>query len=407
MNNYLEDNVVGAFIMSDYAKTKLPSVNPNWFTDFNKRVVVIMQQLYLDAKPIAMHTLFPFFKDKAFELSQLTSKFYSDATIEYDLLQMEVIYKRKKIVEEIQNLDLDCELHEIQNKLEIINQESRVSLKNQVKPMSKVVAGVLDELQKRIERGTTLEGIPTGWRYLDKYIGGWNKGNLVVVGARPGMGKTALGLNFCIEGCKFAKYVFVSIEMSDEELAKRQISYFSKIENYKIRNATMSLKDVENISTQLYNQEYDYDVIDSKDNNVFNIVSMLKLQKAKKGLDVVIIDYLQKMDAGERDTRKNVSVISTTLKNFARESGITVIALAQLNRDGKDDRPQLTDLKESGQIEQDADVVLFPFRPSYYLDVKPDIEDDAELIIAKNRHGQCTDIPVVFEGKYTKYTERI
>ena len=122
MNNYLEDNVVGAFIMSDYAKTKLPSVNPNWFNDFNKRVVVIMQQLYLDSKPIAMHTLFPFFKDKAFELSQLTSKFYSDATIEYDLLQMEVMYKRKKIVEEIQNLDLDCELHEIQNKLEIINQ---------------------------------------------------------------------------------------------------------------------------------------------------------------------------------------------------------------------------------------------------------------------------------------------
>jgi replicative DNA helicase len=393
--------------MSDYAKTKLPSVTPTWFSDFNKRVVVIMQQLYLDAKPIAMHTLFPFFKDKAFELSQLTSKFYSDATIEYDLLQMEVMYKRKKIVEDIRNLDLDCDLHELQNKLEIINQESRVSLKNQVKPMSKVVAGVLDELQKRIERGTTLEGIPTGWRYLDKYIGGWNKGNLVVVGARPGMGKTALGLNFCIEGCKFAKYVFVSIEMSDEELAKRQISYFSKLENYKIRNATMSLKDVENISTQLYNQEYDYDVIDSKDNNVFKIVSMLKLQKAKKGLDVVIIDYLQKMDAGERDTRKNVSVISTTLKNFARESGITVIALAQLNRDGKDDRPQLTDLKESGQIEQDADVVLFPFRPSYYLDVKPDIEDDAELIIAKNRHGQCTDIPVVFEGKYTKYTERI
>jgi len=169
----------------------------------------------------------------------------------------------------------------------------------------------------------------------------------------------------------------------------------------------MSLKEVENISKQLYNQEYDYDLIDSKDNNVFNIISMLKLQKAKKGLDVVVIDYLQKMDAGERDTRKNVSVISTALKNFARESGITVIALAQLNRDGKDDRPQLTDLKESGQIEQDADVVLFPFRPSYYLDVKPDIEEDAELIIAKNRHGQCTDIPVTFEGKYTKYTERI
>jgi replicative DNA helicase len=407
MNNYLEENVVGAFIMSDYAKTKLPSINPNWFNEFNKRVVTVMQQLYLDSKPIALHTLFPFFKDKAFELSEFTRKYYSDATIEYDLLQMEVMYKRKKIVEDIQNLDLDCDLHELQNKLEIINQESRVSLKNQVVPMSKIVGKVLDELQVRIERGNNLEGLSTGWRYLDKYIGGWNKGNLVVIGARPGMGKTALGLNFCIEGCPFAKYVFVSVEMSDEELAKRQISYFSKVENYKIRNATMSLKEVENISKQLYNQEYDYDVIDSKDNNVFNIISMLKLQKAKKGLDVVVIDYLQKMDAGERDTRKNVSVISTALKNFARESGITVIALAQLNRDGKDDRPQLTDLKESGQIEQDADVVLFPFRPSYYLDVKPDVEEDAELIIAKNRHGQCTDIPVTFEGKYTKYTERI
>jgi len=289
--------------------------------------------------------------------------------------------------------------------LDICIQESRISIKNQVKPMSKVIGNVLDELQQRINRGNTLEGLPTGWKYLDKYIGGWSKGNLVVIGARPGMGKTALGLNFCIEGCKFAKYLFVSIEMSDEELAKRQISYFSNIENYKIRNANMTSKDIENISEMLYQNEHDFDVIDSKDNNVFSIISVCKLLKARKGLDVVVIDYLQKMDANEKDTRKNVATISTALKNFARETGVTVIALAQLNRDGKEDRPQLTDLKESGQIEQDADVVLFPYRPSYYLDVKPDIENDCELIIGKNRHGQCIDIPMSFEGKYTRYKE--
>ena len=169
----------------------------------------------------------------------------------------------------------------------------------------------------------------------------------------------------------------------------------------------VSKKEIQDISKLLYQQEGDFDVIDSKDNNVFNIISLCKLVKAKKGLDVVVVDYLQKLDANERDLRKNVSVISTALKNFARESGVTVIALAQLNRDGKDDRPQLTDLKESGQIEQDADVVLFPYRPSYYLDVKPEIENDCELIIGKNRHGQCIDIPMSFEGKYTRYKEII
>lgn len=403
----LEENVMGALIMSDYAKTKLPSINPKWFNEFHQRLVIVMQQLYFDNKPIALHTLFPFFREYAFQLTDLTRKFITDKTLEYDLLVLESSYKKNKLIQDIQQIDFNADLNDLQNKLDIINQESRISVKNQVKPMSKVIGKVLDELQIRIDNDNHLEGLPTGWRYLDKYIGGWNKGNLVVIGARPGMGKTALGLNFCIEGSKYGKYLFVSIEMSDEELAKRQISYFSNVENYKIRNASITKKEIENISAMLYSQDSDFDVIDSKDNNVFNIISTCKLVKAKKGLDVVVVDYLQKLDANERDTRKNVSVISTALKNFARESGVTVIALAQLNRDGKEDRPQLTDLKESGQIEQDADVVLFPYRPSYYLDVKPEIENDCELIIGKNRHGQCIDIPMSFEGKFTRYKEII
>lgn len=403
----LEENVMGALIMSDYAKTKLPSINPKWFNEFHQRLVIVMQQLYFDNKPIALHTLFPFFREYAFQLTDLTRKFITDKTLEYDLLVLESSYKKNKLIQDIQQIDFNADLNDLQNKLDIINQESRISVKNQVKPMSKVIGKVLDELQIRIDNDNHLEGLPTGWRYLDKYIGGWNKGNLVVIGARPGMGKTALGLNFCIEGSKYGKYLFVSIEMSDEELAKRQISYFSNIENYKIRNASITKKEIEGISELLYSQDSDFDVIDSKDNNVFNIISTCKLVKAKKGLDVVVVDYLQKLDANERDTRKNVSVISTALKNFARESGVTVIALAQLNRDGKEDRPQLTDLKESGQIEQDADVVLFPYRPSYYLDVKPEIENDCELIIGKNRHGQCIDIPMSFEGKFTRYKEII
>jgi replicative DNA helicase len=120
----------------------------------------------------------------------------------------------------------------------------------------------------------------------------------------------------------------------------------------------------------------------------------------------VVIDYLQKLDAGGKDMRTNVGLASTALKNFARELGITVIALAQLNREAKNSRPELTELKESGQIEADADVVLFPFRPAYYEDVRPAVED-AVIVIAKNRHGQCVDIPCTFEGALTRYKENL
>jgi hypothetical protein len=115
MINYSEDNIMGAFIMSDYAKTKLPSVNPKWFNDFNSRVVTIMQQLYYDSKPIALHTLFPFFKDYAFQLTDFTRKFVTDKTLDYDLLLLEVNYKKTKLVEDIAKIDFNDELNDLQN----------------------------------------------------------------------------------------------------------------------------------------------------------------------------------------------------------------------------------------------------------------------------------------------------
>jgi replicative DNA helicase len=193
--------------------------------------------------------------------------------------------------------------------------------------------------------------------------------------------------------------------MSEDELAERMIADLINVENYKVRNAKLTMPELESVVTKMGTQS-DYHVVDTKDNNVYNIISMLKIHRAKYGLDVVVIDYLQKLEAGGRDLRTNVGMASTALKNFARELGITVIALAQLNRDGKNARPELTELKESGQIEQDADVVLFPFRPSYYDEIKPDVEDSM-VIIAKNRHGKCVDIPTLFYGPQTRYRENV
>lgn len=401
----IENNILACFLMSDKAKTFLPRVKPEWFTGWHQSIVKTMQDMFNNNEPIGMHTLYSYYKDRAYDIAKLANGYVTDVTIEKELLIMEVDYSKKYLLQELTKVKSDWDLHEIQTHLESINHNSRVKSKNEIHTMSSIMGHKLDEIEQRVKTGNHMKGLQTGWLSLDKYMGGWNKGNLVVVGGRPGMGKSALGLNFCIDGSPFAKYVFVSIEMSADELAERVIADISGIENTKVRNAKLSVSDIEMVANSIYNRS-DFHVIDTKDNNVFNIISLLKVHRAKYGVDVVVIDYLQKLDAGGRDLRTNVGLASTALKNFARELGITVIALAQLNRDGKNARPELTELKESGQIEQDADVVLFPFRPSYYEDIKPDVED-AVVIIAKNRHGRLCDIPCHFIGGLTRYRENI
>lgn len=401
----IEENVLACFLMSDKSRSFIPRVKPEWFTDWHRQLVKTMQDMYVAGEHIGLHTLYRHFKDMANPLAQLTNRFVTDVHIEKELLFLEFEYNKKYLLYELNKIDPEWSLKEIQVHLETINLNSRIVMRNEVKSMSSVVGQKIDELEQRINSGDLMKGIKTGWSTLDKYIGGWNKGNLIVVGGRPGMGKSALGLNFCVDGSPFAKFVFVSIEMSEDELAERVISDISNIENYKIRNAKLQLADLEKVSNELFKQQ-EFHVVDTKDNNIYNILSLLKIHRAKYGMDVVVIDYLQKLDAGGKDIRTNVSNASTALKNFAREMNITVIALAQLNRDGKNARPELTELKESGQIEQDADVVLFPFRPDYYKDERADTEE-AVVIIAKNRHGKCVDIPCIFSGPQTRYRENV
>jgi replicative DNA helicase len=294
----------------------------------------------------------------------------------------------------------------IQNELMEILERSRISVLDRSYTISQVAGGVLDVITKAVEQGTNLQGISTGWRYLDKFIGGYHKGNLIIVGGRPGMGKTALGLSLSVDCCKWANVLLYTIEMSKEELAQRYISYFAQIENYKIRNASMTLQDIERISTQMYTLGKDFHIIDANNRKIDHITAQIRLHKVKFGLDVVVLDYLQLIEGHGKTRYEMVSDASKRLKQLAKELGITIIALAQLKREeSAKTQPTLSDLKESGQLEQDADVILFPFRPSYYEDTRPEIEMDAELIIAKNRHGQCGVVPMSFEGRYTRYKE--
>lgn len=404
----IETNIVACFMQSDYAKAFLGKTDPRWFTGLNKTIVQILKEKYMKNEEITVNGLFQMFPQHAYELSQIYTAISSDKGIQRDLLNLELNYKKKFLIDSVMSLDETKPIDTLQRELSIILEESRISVLDQSYTISKVTGEVLDNIANAVKRGDNLQGISTGWRYLDKLIGGYHKGNLIIIGGRPGMGKSAIGLSFCVDACKWANMLFYTIEMSKEELAQRYISDFSHIENYKIRNASVSLNDIENIATQLYNTDKDFYIIDSVNRHIDHVTSQIRLHKAKHGLDVVVIDYLQLIDGNGKTRYDIVSEASKRLKQLAKELGITVIALAQLKREEKGDvKPTLSDLKESGQLEQDADIILFPFRPSYYAEERPEIENDAELIIAKNRSGMCGIIKLTFEGKYTRYKEQL
>ena len=204
--------------------------------------------------------------------------------------------------------------------------------------------------------------------------------------------------------------MFISLEMSKEEIAKRYLSFIGNVENYKIRSAKLEEHDLTDLTNRLYSNEIDFYIDDSPNNDIFDIIGRIKLHKAKYGLNIVFIDYLQLIKGHSKHREQEISQISRLLKLLAKELGVTIINLAQLSRESEkrgDKRPMLSDLRESGGIEQDSDVVIFPFRPAMYETEKPPIEFDAELIIAKNRHGSLGSIPLTYEGKFTRFNEQL
>lgn len=388
----------------------LPKTNKKWFQGWHEELVAFMQISYLNNTPIDLISLARQFKGKAYELSQFTNSYAYSSDLKHYLFELEIEYKKNTLISNLSELNMNNTLDVILKDLDKLTQQAQISISSEPLPMSKVTAKVIDDLEEQMKRGNKLMGLSTGWQYLDKYIGGWNIGNLVIIAGRPGSGKTAMALSLTISTANYGKVLFMSLEMSSEELAKRYISFFANIENYKIRGGNLKQNEHEHISESLYKLQTDFFVDDDAKSTLNDIKAKAQLHKANHGLNVLIIDYLQLVKGTKANREQEISEISRGLKILAKELKITVICLAQLNRNSEqraDKRPMLSDLRESGAIEQDADLVMFPFRPQYYLQEQSEVEIDAELIIAKNRHGSTCTIPVSFEGKFTRYKEII
>lgn len=278
--------------------------------------------------------------------------------------------------------------------------------------LQEILPTTMKELENLSKNKTTVTGIPTGFRDLDQLLAGLHNSDLVLIAARPGMGKSSLALNIACHAAAHEKVTtaFFSLEMSKEQLATRLLCSESLVENEKLKTGALTEQDWGKLfhGFDLLSKAPFY-IDDTAGISINEIRAKCKRLKLKHNLGLVVIDYLQLMQGNRRENRQQeVSDISRALKVMAKELEIPVIALSQLSRAteqrGGDHRPLLSDLRESGSIEQDADIVLFIYREDVY---NPDTErkNVAECIVRKHRNGAPGTRELCWLGQFTKFCD--
>jgi replicative DNA helicase len=268
----------------------------------------------------------------------------------------------------------------------------------------------LEELAKKVKEGVPITGVPTGYEALDSMIGGFREGDFVIIAARPSMGKTAFALNLALNAARArAPVMFFSLEMSYQQLIERLLSTISLVDLYKIRHGKLDEKDWRALVAAADKLMKLPIVID--DESLLDLrTARAKLRRAKREHDIKVafIDYLQLMHAKSAESRQQqIAEISRGLKLLARELQITIVALSQLSRaveQREDKRPRLSDLRESGAIEQDADIVMFLYKDAYYkMEDEKKPADEVEVIIGKQRNGPTGTVNLLFNNSTTGF----
>ncbi len=278
-------------------------------------------------------------------------------------------------------------------------------------PIDPLLGPAIEQAEERNRLGREVTGISTGFRDLDRKLAGLHPTNLVIVAARPAMGKTALALNIAQRVAVQDEPVAIfSLEMSREEVVTRMLCAEGRIDSQRLRTGRLTESDftkLSNAASVLYKRPIFVD--DSPGLTVTEIRAKCRRMRRKPGLSLVIVDYLQLMSStGGENRQQEIAIISRGLKNLARELHVPIIAVSQLNRSleaREDKRPRLADLRESGAIEQDSDVVMFLYRHEYYHPEAMETKGVAELQVAKHRQGATGRIEMTFLPEFTLFSD--
>ena len=433
----LEEAVLGAMMIDKKGVDEVIDIlQPDaFYKDAHKHIFEAIFQLFTDSQPIDLLTVSAQLKKSGkldlaggdFYLIQLTQKISSSAHIEFHsriilqkYIQRSLIKISSEIIEESydESTDVFDLLDKAESKLYEVTQGN-------IKRSSETAQSLVIQAKKRIEEIANkegLSGIATGFEKLDKVTSGWQPSDLIIIAARPGMGKTAFVLsmarNIAIDfGHPVALF---SLEMSSVQLITRLISSETGLSSEKLRTGKLEKHEWEQLSTKVKDLEKAPLYIDDTPSlSIFDLRAKARRLSSQHGIKMIIVDYLQLMTAGGSNGKgggnreQEISTISRNLKALAKELEVPVIALSQLSRAvetrGSSKRPLLSDLRESGAIEQDADIVSFIYRPEYYKidewddDEHSPTEGQAEFIIAKHRNGSLENIRLKFIGNLGKF----
>ena len=433
----IEKVVLGALMIDSDAFTVVSEmIRPETFYDpRHQKIYGAIQALNLHEKPVDIMTVAEELK-RSGELEEvggpayiveLSSHVASSAHIEYHgrilaqkFLARQLIQFASMIETEAfdETIDVDELMQRAEGSLFELSQKNMAQEYTQIDPIVKQAHELLLKAAHNQESGG-LTGISTGFTQLDKITAGWQPSDLVIIAGRPAMGKTSFALslakNIAIDNR--VPVAFFSLEMNNVQLVNRLLSNVCSISGSKILSGQLDPADWERFDNNIRKMEgAPIYVDDTPGLSVFELRTKARRLVRENGIKVLMVDYLQLMNAnGMRfsSRQEEVSTISRSLKGLAKELNIPVLALSQLNRtveqrdgiEGK--RPQLSDLRESGAIEQDADLVLFVHRPEYYRifqDEKGnDLHGKAQIIIAKHRKGATDDVLLSFRGEYTRF----
>ena len=425
-----EQSVLGSILLDKEAMISVSEtlVPEDFYKEAHKVIYESMLKLYNSQSEIDLITLTDELRDQGYlddiggiaYITSLSTVVPTTSNIKYYVnIVKEKSISRQLIsaANDIINLGYDGSakveyvLENAEKKIFDISQERAT---NDFQPINQVISEALSMLEKLYEEKNDVTGLTTGFRDLNKKINGLQRSDLLLIAARPAMGKTAFALNLvqnaALKGD--ASVAVFSLEMSKEQLVQRMIASQSTVELKKIKTGTLADNDWPRITDGMaILSGAKIHIDDTPGIKISELRSKCRKLKIEKGLDLVLIDYLQLMEGeGQNESRQQeIAKISRSLKILAKELDCPVVALSQLSRAPEqraDHRPMLSDLRESGSIEQDADIVMFLYRDEYY---NPDTEKKniGEVIVAKNRHGETGTVELVWFGGIQKFADNM
>ncbi len=419
-----EKSILGACFLSKYALQKAVEIlNPEDFYDENNGIIFSTMIDLLDKKiAIDIITMTSSLKanNKLKEiggvsyLEEIVDYVPTASNIDYYIQIVEEASLLRNLIHEAEAIAEDGYRTDLTTGEILDNSEKRILsvVKNkrssEFRDIREVLSKAHSDLEKLSNKGSDVTGISTGWPDLDKVTTGLHPSELIIIAARPAMGKTAFALNLAthVAMSQNKSVALFNLEMSAEQLVMRMLASLGQVEGNRLRTGkllNLDWKKINEASAQLASTNL---VIDDTPGVTIGELraKCRRLANAEKGLGLIVIDYLQLLSGGKNygaNRQQEVSDISRSLKTLALELGVPIIALSQLSRSvedksRKDKRPRMSDLRDSGSIEQDADIVMFLYRENYYNNNESDDTSISELIIGKNRQGPTTKIDLLF-----------